>query len=211
MELKKEIRFLIIMLLVVTKFAPVADALPIGALSGWSDNVDFDYSGLDGRRLTGQIEYAVYDVVDYPGNAPSGGQYIYAYQITNSQLSDVPVESFSVAILQDAHVGNINWDDYEVNTGVKPSLEYFSPTPEQAKNARFLFLPHLNGLVEKGDDSVILLFSSNSLPKKGWALIEGAAIGAVTDALPTPVPEPLTISLLGIGALLTLIRKGRPV
>lgn len=195
--------------LVLAVIASAANALPAGGLPGWSGDVDFGYDGPDGRTLAGQVDYAVYDVVDYPGSAPSGGQYIYAYQIFNSSSSDVGVKSLSVCILEGADVGNINWDDYEAPDGIAPFLEYFSPDPQAAQSADFLFWPYLNGLVESGGHSVNLLFSSDGGPIVGFGLIEGGGVGGMIEGLPTPVPEPTTLVLLGIGGLITLTRKKR--
>ena len=206
MKFKKGIGFLI-MLIVVTQTAPAANALPMGAMEDWFGDAFFEYYGLDGRALIGQIDYAVYEVDDYPGSAPSGGQYIYAYQVINSGVSDVGAESFSACILEGAEVGNINWDDYQATNGIKPSFEYFSPDSQAPQSARFLFLPGL-GPVGSGQTSVNLLFSSDNGPTDGFGFIEGGGIGGAIESLPTPVPEPATFVLLGIG-LMALARKGK--
>lgn len=208
MKSKRNFRFLVL-LFVATLFTPAANALPInGALSGWEpSNIPFDFT-YEGRRLTGEISCAVYD--EYPGDAPSGGQYVYAYQIFNSELSSVSIDFFSIGILEGAVVGDIDSDTYQVTDGVVPSYAYFSPDQQTAESAIYLFLPFLNGLVESGQNSVILLFSSDNDPTEGFGIIEGGSIGEMIDGLPTPLPEPATIFLLGIGgALLTLTRKKR--
>jgi len=199
----------LISLLAAILFAPAANALPgDGVLSGWEPNsVSFSYS-YEGRTLAGQIDFAVYE--DYPGEAPFGGQYLYAYQIINSDFSNVGVDVLSIAILEGATVGDIGWDSSGVVDEVEPSFGYFSPDPQSAQSAIFLFLPSLNGVVESGRDSVVLLFSSDFAPTEGFGMIEGGSIGGMVERLPTPLPEPVTISLLGVGgALVTLIQKKR--
>lgn len=194
-------------------FLPVssADALPVeGALSGWEpDTISFDYT-YDGRTLSGQIEYAVYD--NYPGNWPSGDQYIYAYHITNSQFSDVAIDSFSLSILEGANVGLlIGHDSYGVTDGIAEMYAYFSPDSFAPQSAIYLFMPEImggQGLIESGDESFNLLFSSPYAPTTGYGLVDGGSIGAMVPGLATPLPEPATILLLGIGgALVTMMRN----
>ncbi len=192
---------------------PAAVALPIeGALPGWEpDTVSFDYSA-DGRTLTGHIDFAVYD--DFPGSFPSDGQYLYAYQIFNSPQSDGPIDSLCIGISEGASVGLIGWDSYQVDDGIEPTYSYFSPSPGSAQGALFMFLPGVigKGVIEDGDYSVILVFTSSRLPARGSGIIQGGGLGQVVEDLPAPLPEPATVFLLGIGgAILTITgRKHRP-
>jgi hypothetical protein len=198
---------ILVLLLVVVPLAPDAYALPgDGVLSGWGPNsVSFDYS-YEGRTLAGRIDYAVYE--DYPGNSPFQAQYLYAYQIMNSDFSYVGVDSLSIAILEGAGVGNIGSDSSLTPDGVEPSLQYFSPSPQAPQSAIYLFVPSLNGLVESGCSSAVLLFGSDNAPAEGFGIIEGGSIGKIVEGLPTPLPEPVTIFLLGIGgAVITLTQK----
>lgn len=210
---------LLVLLFVAALLVPTANALPTGALPGWSGEVYFDLLGLDGRTLTGWIDYAVYEFGSYPGTVPAGGSYIYAYQIFNQVFNtgdpdNVSIDSFSVGILENAHVGTISYDDYQVSDGVAPYYQYFSPSSQSAQSAIWLFLPDIlpfqgsEGLVGSGQHSDILLFSSNNGPTNGFGILEGGSIGEIS-AMPTPVPEPATIALLVMGGVMTLARKRR--
>jgi hypothetical protein len=207
MKSRRALDFLSVLLFVSLQFSTCANALP-GEGTFWEpSSVPFVFVH-EGRTLSGHIDYAVYDATGYPGTAPSGGEYIYAYQIHNVS-SDVGVESFSVAIESGREVGGIGWDDPETSGGVVPSFEYFSPSPEAAENAKFLFFPQIGGLVESGQQSVLLLFGSDSAPTLGFGLIEGGSVGGIIEDLATPLPEPATIILLGLGGTLVALTRKR--
>jgi len=210
MKFKLELSFLLCLLLAGTLFVPAARALPTeGALTDWGPTIvpfDYTYDG-DGRQLAGQIEYAVYET--YDNNPLTGGAYVYAYQIISSGDSDVSIDSFSVGILDDAIVSDIGWEA-AVGGEVNPSFAYFSPDAQDPQSAMYLFLPQpqFAGVIGIGESSTILLFSSDSRPEEGFGIIEGGSIGGTVEGLPTPLPEPATMVLLGAGGMLvTLTRK----
>jgi len=207
---RKEKLFFLVLLCVIGLYPSLVNGLPVtGALTGWEpDSVSF-YTESNGRTLSGQIDYAVYEYDDYPGTAPAEGQYVYVYQIFNSEQSSVGIDYFSAGILGDVVSGGIGYDFYGAGDGVMPNVLYFSPNLENVQSAVYLFLPPFGGFIESGQHSVLLLYVSDNEPiDDGFSVIAGGSISATAEGLPTPVPEPATIVLLGIGgALLALTRK----
>lgn len=207
MKFKLEFSFFLCLLLIGTLLVPAARALPAGgALPGWGPTiVPFDYT-YDGRQLAGQIEYAVYET--YDNNPLTDGAYVYAYQIISSADSDVSIDSFSVGILDEAIVNDIGWEA-AVGGEVNPSFAYFSPNAQEAQSAMYLFLPQFAGVIGIGESSTILLFSSDWVPQEGYGIIEGGSIGGTVEGMPTPVPEPATMFLVGAGGLLAILTRKR--
>jgi len=192
-------------------FASSASALPSGIFyqGREPDYVSFDIQQ-DGRTLTGQIDFAVYE--EYPGNPLTDGDYVYAYQISNYCESEVSIDSFSLGLSEDSAVVDIGFDT-TASGEIEPSYSYFSPDTENPQSALFVFfpsyLPYGSGVVKSGEESAILLFSSDNAPTNLFGVIEGGSI-SVTKQLPSPTPEPATVLLLGIGgAFLTLTRARR--
>lgn len=198
-------------LFVFALFIPAADALPVGAMGIWSGSVDFYGEHNDGT-LTGHVDWAVYEADDYPGTAPPGGDYVYAYQVFNTgdpqSGSDKAAAHLTVYLLEQADVGTISWDDYDVTDGVEPSNSYFWPDPPE--RAIFYF-PSV--VVLPGEWSVNLLFSGGA-PTWGSGRVGSGPIIAEIESgslpTPTPIPEPSTVALLTAGAcLLKFARAGR--
>ena len=197
--------------IVAVFFAGNAVALSITeALPGWHGSEFFNFDA-DGRSLVGRVDYAVYDNSDqnytYPGTAPQGGRYIYAYQVFNETdpCSNVNIESLSVAILDGVDVGEIDWFDHDVFGGVDPSVLYFSPDENTPLSARFMFI--YPDFLHGGEYSSNLLFSSDNSPTWGYAHVEGTSVGGMVENLPTPAPEPASIIVLGGGCLVFAIKR----
>jgi len=212
MKLRKKL-ILSLMLLVVVVCGFEARALPVdGTVEGWGpDSIVFDYI-VDGRRLNGQIDFAVYDA--YPGDVQLNGQYVYAYQIINSEGSDVGIDSFTVGIGDGASVVDIAFDATLSGGDVQSSFAYFSPDQSTAQSAAWLFLPSTigSGVVQSGQQTFALVFSSDNVPTNGFAIMEGGSTVGIVQNLPTPIPEPTTIILLGGSwAMLAAIRRRRSV
>lgn len=160
--------------------------------------------------LRGRIDYAVYDTELYPDEfigddgyeAPGSGRYIYAYQIFNDYPYSVDsVASFSLLGIAAAPIDGVDSRD-DGSDGIAPSAVY----PE----AVWEFKDELNlgaALLLVGDHSWFLVLSSDSTPTRGDYEIKPA--GGIIQPGGPQTPEPATVTLLGIGGALALIRRRR--
>ena len=185
-----------------------AKAVPLyddpNAIDAWSDSTSFAVVG-DSFIFDGRVDYAVYEPGDYSGTVSFPvDEYVYAYQFFNDNTSNVVVDSFLVGLLKDVLVANVGSDTnapYGQTGGIMPSTQFIL-----SQSVLYLFQGQD---VDSGEHSVVLLFSSEFMPIMGSGLISGGVLGGTAVALPTPVPEPITVVLLGMGALMALHRKKR--
>ena len=197
------------LLFLSTIFLQTAKGLPVGAEYADTDTYVFSRYG---RTLTIDIEYGVYEAATVSWDDPLSltGNYIYAYQIYNDAVaSDVGVTFFSVSILDGVSVLDIG----SAESGVEPYVAYFAPGQVGAESAEFSFAP-LPGYstVGIGEHSNILFFTSDNpwTESDGFGAIHGEVVIGEISNLPTAVPEPATIVLLGCGLLLKFASMKRP-
>ena len=186
------------LLVLVGAIAGTTQAALVGDLAGGSTL--FTGSTVDGTTIDVDVEYAVYSPGTYtgyiPGTLPSN-KYIYAYQLFNTADSEISVNFFSVGLNSGAIQPNDEcWEDsnYGTTGGIVTSgftgtgfTGGFTVLPQQEAAYGFF-----SGSIGQEQHSVVLLFSSDFRPVDGYGTI-GGALGV----LPTPVPEPSTIVLLG--------------
>ena len=122
----------------------------------------------------------------------------------------MPVNVFSVGlspILAEDSVGNVGFDSlFGMPGGIMPTQQSIEPQ----SMALYLFLSGAGQSVGSGQHSAVLLYSSNLPPTMGFGSISGGVVGGTAVDLPTPIPEPATLLLLGTGGLLAVFRKRRP-
>lgn len=176
--------------------------------SYYDGNVTYDVPWGSGT-LNGVIEFAVYnDRSEYESvtglTAPGDGDYVYAYRIWNTlPTSDEAVAYFSILGLDENNVSGFgSADDADYVDAVQPSDAYFD-----GGDGIWKWSQAGNGLVQLGDNSWLLVYSSNS----DWVAGEYEIRGNEEGDFPKPgdgeVPEPSLMALLGIGGAALLRRR----
>jgi hypothetical protein len=191
-KLKKGFKFLVLLLVaaLLVQSAGATSIPPGGTL--YDDHTEtFTFTG-------GTVDI-ICEVYSY-----TSGSYVYTYQIVNS--SSVGISFFSVELLLDSAASGANWD--ETVGDVEPAYWDIVDSYESV-NASFA------SAMTNGQSSSLLWFQSDYAPTLGDGALFGFDSGVPSFAsgkIFTPIPEPATIALLGIGAFVTLIRKKkRPV
>ena len=138
------------------------------------------------------------------------GQYLYAYQIFNAYGEYEDVGYFGIfgaygVVLDEAamlDIGSQKDSDDPTEEGVEPTSSYFDNDDSR------VVWEFANGLLVAGDEpehSWFLLLFSNFEPVPG-----GYEIKAPEGDFPAPgIPEPATITLLGLGNVLLIINRRR--
>jgi len=160
--------------------------------------------------LSGRLYFAVYDTQDpehgdeYMDSGieeiPGTGQYIYAYQLTNSIFSAGDISHFGIL---DAEGNAIGESLINGTSAQDDGTEGIAPSPIVSEHQGEWEWTFDGGYIAQGEHSWFLVFSSDQNWTGGTYEITGPG------DLPVPVPEPATLALLGLGmtALITKRRK----
>jgi len=141
------------------------------------------------------------------GTDPSGGaHYVYAYQVFNDLLGNVPVSSFSVGLDPTANVASIGSDAGSGTTpgGTAPTASAFSGTPPTS--AVWYFFLNTIDPPPANEYSKVLLFTSPYGPQWAPATVMNGGLGNTQD-MPSPIPEPATLAFLALGGVGLLARR----
>lgn len=164
--------------------------------------------------LSGRVEYAVYDsqggnefaqVYTMPGNH----QYTYAYQIFNDgDDTATALEYFSILGIGEGAIYDLITDISSVDDssggGIDCTAMYFGVhDPDTGpENAVWEFE---GDILETNAHSFFLVMSSDYNYTTGTYHV----VKSTSPDAPIPNPEPSTIALLGIGGMMTLLRRRR--
>jgi len=178
------------------------------AMPDWRGTVTSDLS-CEGSSLIVELDYAVFLPGDYGGSDPSGGsEYVYAYQVFNTDSSTVGICVLTIGLDPLADAGNIGHDLAGPGEagGVCPDLCVISPT---SASARWAFGWVGGSEIGVGEHSAVLLFTSPDEPKWSCAVVADGGLPVPAGTLPSPVPEPTSLLLLVAGALAAHARRRR--
>lgn len=162
--------------------------------------------------LSGRVEYAVYDSQGGNEFALTGGsgRYTYAYQIFNDGDDTVSaLEYFTVLGIGEGAIYDLITDISSVDDssgGINSTAMYFGVHDANTgpDNAVWEFE---GDILETNAHSFFLVISSDYNYATGtYNVVKTSSPGA-----PIPNPEPSTIALLGIGGMMTLLRRRRRV
>jgi hypothetical protein len=151
--------------------------------------------------VSANVDYAVFAPgafgVAFPGEDTSGGaHYVYAYQIFNL---DTDVLRLTVGLDGDESLGSIGF----ISDGlVNPSDSLYvgaGPT-----SAAWDFDP---ATLTNGLSSAILFFTSPGAPEMDSAVVEAEFVDS--HDLPSPLPEPATLSLVALGTGIVFFGRRR--
>ncbi len=193
--LSKTFLKLVLLLLIATLCAQDAFGIPVGGVQEDASSGTFEIA--DGIATVDSTVYSY-----------GSGEYVYAYQISNS--SSVGISFFSVSIATDGDAFEASWD---IDSGVVEPA-YWDTVGSPVQSVEGLFVDTIDN---DGLSSAVLWFKSSHSPTLGTGVVFGSSSGVPYSATgsvltPSPTPEPATILLLGIGsAFITLTRKRRPV
>lgn len=187
------VRRCVSVLLIVLSPACAGFALPVGGDSVQVGGTNFSTGDDYLPELFSAL--VTYEVFHYPGGKV-GGEYLYTYEISSDDVSTVGLSYFSVGI---GDGGDAASPGFETNfDDVTPSGQYLVGSPPQSVD--FLFI---QDTIDGGESSALLYFVSDRGPGWGYGTLSGGGISK-TGLLPTPVPEPCTLVLLGAAAMLGL-------
>jgi len=190
------------LLVVATLFAlpQNADAVPVPV--GWTMD-DHDITTFiigSGSAVVNSNVYYGYT------SGPYQDKYVYTYKISNID-SGIGFSFFSVGILDGANA--FAPDVEEVMGTVSPTYWTTVASPVQGVNALFADIT-----ISDGESSAILWFVSDHPSTSGngalYCMSSGSPYYATGDLL-TPIPEPATIVLLGMGSIWIFNRRKRTV
>jgi len=165
------------------------------AIPAFTGTQFFD-DNFSGFTVSANVDYAVFAPGTFPFADPSGGtDYVYAYQIENL---DTDIGQFTVGLDGDETLGTIGSIADGGSANPNSSL-YVGAGPTSAAW-------DFSGFAS-GQTSDVLFFTSAQAPELDSSTV--SAQWANSHDLPSPVPEPATLSLLALGTIVSCSGRRR--
>jgi len=221
---KKIIWFAFVLTTIVLIPSANAAVLEMPESSYYSGARTFSFFAENGDRVSGRVDFAVYDTEESPGEVElfesegydfGDDQFVYAYQIFNDvdDLGSNPFAYFGllniaqVPIHEITTVNNTDWSsdspDDVTEAGVEPSA---SPT----QGAWEFEASGGSGLLLQGEQSWFLLMSSpNDWVRGSFEIKTKLEFVPVPSEVEEPIPEPASIMFFAAIGVMTLIRKNK--
>lgn len=178
-----------------------------GVGGAWTGSDVYDNGLASPFHLVGNLDYAVFTAGAFGAAFPAspyvpGAALVYTYQIENQ--GDFAVSAQIVGI---STVANTIGSFQNAVGEVAPSAQVF----DSGGNAIWFFSSPNIGT---GQDSYILAYSSPNIPVLGAAVgvtVDGGTFGLTTVPTPssTPIPEPATLGIAGLGLISMLLARRR--
>jgi len=184
------------------------------AMPGWRETKHFDTANIYGvTYYAADIDFAVYDKGDFFKSfdiEPNADHYVYAYQITKVYDGFFGpgtgyVTRFSVGLSgENEQPANPNF----VGPGlVAPSSLDFAPPTPPYNTVGWNFSSGVYAIPSQ--DSTVLYFSSPFAPEWDNAAVTGAYGLGDSQTMPSPTPEPATLTICILGAAGLLLQRRR--
>jgi len=191
-------KFLILVLFMTVAFTQTAGAVPVE----WGPSLESRIARFyDVTSPAVEIAEVVCNVYHHDPSPPHANQYVYTYQITNTSSDDTGLSFFSVSILAGATVESPEHDSNDI----LPLCWDIIVSPLERVEALF------GSSIDSGQNSALLWFFSDYESTSTDGAVSGMSsdgyVFATADNLLAPVPEPATVTLLGMGGLVLLWRK----
>jgi hypothetical protein len=159
----------------------------------------FSISQTTSPKFFSHIDYAVYEIEDYPGSQTfTSGEYVYCYQLFNDSTSTSNIASLTI----DTGTASIAYNPYyDTASGSGVSGGSTPLTPDTTPDA-ITYNFGIRNAITVNNHSVVLLFTSDFAPDSimGTGYLGTTTAGSFSVQIPVPTPEPASLFLLTLAS-----------